>query len=327
MPSSTAPTPDVSVIVPARNAAATLHHCLASIRLAATGLNVEIIVADNGSTDASASVARSFDARVISLPDVRVSEVRSKAAEHAAGPILAFIDADHEIVPRWFHAAIATLATDRAGAVGTPYRSPSPATWVQQFYDALRPRHQGVRETSWLASGNLAVRKRVFDEVGGFDPSLETCEDIDLCRRIRGHGYRVLSDSRLTSIHHGDPATLRDLFKGELWRGRDTLRLGLMAPVRMRDLPGTLLPVVTLTALVGVCVALLAVPRLGWWPVALLGTILAALPVPRALIMARRSRQWPPAGWIRAYVVAAVYETARALAPVARAGPEVRQSR
>ena len=42
---------------------------------------------------------------------------------------------------------------------------------------------------TWLGSGNMAVRRSAFEEVGGFDTTLETCEDVDLCRKLRARGY------------------------------------------------------------------------------------------------------------------------------------------
>src|SRR5205814_5569345 len=85
-----------------------------------------------------------------------------------------------------------------------------------------------------------------FEAVGAFDVSLETCEDVDLCNRLRAAGYRIVSDSRLRNIHHGDPRTLWDLFEGEIWRGRDNLRVSLRGPFTWRALPGVLIPVVNL---------------------------------------------------------------------------------
>ena len=55
---------------------------------------------------------------------------------------------------------------------------------------AARPRDQ--RDADWLGSGNLAVSRTAFELVGGFDTSLETCEDVDFCHRLRAKGQRVV---------------------------------------------------------------------------------------------------------------------------------------
>src|SRR5207237_2176262 len=119
----------------------------------------------------------------------------------ARGDMVAFVDADHEIDPGWAESAAETLSGPGVGAVGAPYHAPRDGTWVQQVYDTLRTRVPGCQDASWLGSGNLAVRAEAFRRVQGFDPTLETCEDVDLCQRLRAAGYRVMSDHRLRSVH------------------------------------------------------------------------------------------------------------------------------
>jgi glycosyltransferase involved in cell wall biosynthesis len=252
----------VSFIVPVRNDAARLDACLRSIRRNGP---VEIIVADNGSTDGSVDVARRHGARVIVHADLRVSQLRNRAAESASGEVLAFVDADNEIVPGWTSAALDTLQSGGIGAVGAPYQPPSDGTWVQRAYGCLRGNARGRQDVAWLGSGNLAVTRKTFEALRGFDAALNTCEDVDLCGRIRASGLRVVSDARMESVHHGDPRTLTELFKGELWRGRDNLRVSLRKPLSIAALPSALIPVVDIVmlgvAMAGLVGALLVWPR------------------------------------------------------------------
>ncbi len=199
----------MSFVIPVRDDAARLRRCLDTIRAADYPANLlEIVVVDNGSADGSPDVARAARAQVLVCPDVSVSELRNRGAAAASGDILAFVDADHEIVPDWVPQAVQTLHTPHAGAVGAAYQAPADGTWVQKTYDLLRRRHANVIEVDWLGSGNIAVWRRTFESVGGFDAALQTCEDVDLCRRIRAGGQNVLHDARLRSTHLGDPATL-----------------------------------------------------------------------------------------------------------------------
>ena len=67
-------------------------------------------------------------------------------------------------------------------------------------------------------------------------------------------GLRVVSDARMESVHHGDPSTLTELFIGELWRGRDNLRVSFRKPLSVAALPSALIPVVDIVML-GVAMA------------------------------------------------------------------------
>jgi hypothetical protein len=313
----------ISFIVPVRNDAVRLEACLRSIRRTqeSTPALVEIIVADNGSTDASADVARRFGARVFVAANACVAELRNTAARLATGEVLAFVDADHEIVPSWTSVALQTLQEANVGAAGALCSAPVEGTWVQRAYSFLRGRPEGIRDVEWLGSGNLAVWRGAFEKVGGFDTSLETCEDVDLCNRLRASGLRIVSDSRLENVHHGDPRTLRELFRGELWRGRDNLRVTFRGPLSWAALPSAMIPVLEAVMLVAVVVCALMAPRT---PIAAAIVALSLLAVAgfASLKVARAARRRGRArgpDLLQAFVVACVYDMSRALALVARA--------
>jgi GT2 family glycosyltransferase len=308
--------PVVSFIIPVRNDAVRLERCLQSIRSNHYPCS-EIVVADNGSTDRSVSVARAAGANVVSLPGVRLGELRNRGVASSRGDVLAFIDADHEIAPDWTASVVAALAQESVAAVGAPYRPPASATWVQRQYDRLR-RHPGGQEVvDWLASGNMAVRRKAFELVDGFDVSLETCEDVDLCRKLRARGYVVLADGRLRNVHHGDPTTLRHVFLGELWRGRDNVRVSLRAPRSWRTIASALVPIATLLALLVAVAGLASATVMGRSAAVWASLFILSLLGLRAARMTAGGafRELP-----RALAVAAAYELGRALAVAARTG-------
>jgi Glycosyl transferase family 2 len=323
--------PVVSFVIPVRDDAMRLRRCLQSVagsRYPADRL--EIIVADNGSTDGSDVVAREAGAVVLRLPGLRVSELRNRAVQAARGEILAFVDADHEIVPDWVPSAVEVLRDGSVGAVGASYHPPQDATWVQRLYDALRRHPAGRVDVEWLGSGNLAMRRAAFELVGGFDTALETCEDVDLGRRLRTRGLRLVNDERLRSEHHGDPATLRAVFMGELWRGRDNLRVSLRRPLSWRSLVSMAMPLAMLSALasvaVGVSVTLAAGSPVGlrMLGVGMCGAVLVVASRTGRMLLNQPSRSG--ADMFRAAVVAFVYELGRALAPVLRTTHRRRQA-
>ena len=309
----------VSCIVPVRDDAARLRLCLASItRSEHPSQEVEVVVVDNGSVDDSVQVAQAAGARVLPCPGLRVSELRNRGAAAARGEVLAFIDADHEIDPGWIVHAMEDLEQPNVAAVGAPYVAPAAGTWVQRTFDTMRHRRSGCFETEWLASGNLAVRRHDFERLGGFDARLETCEDYDLCQRLRASGRRLISDDRLRSVHHGDPATLAALFRAELWRGRDNLRASLRGPLTLRGLPSLLIPVVELGWLTAGLGGLLATPE-GLALTLSAPAGLAGFAALRAWRMTSHRSGVRPVEALQAFAVAYVYELARAMALVYRA--------
>jgi hypothetical protein len=279
----------------------------------------EIVVVDNGSTDGSDLVARESGARVIALPNARVGVLRNAGAREAGGEFLAFVDADHELGPGWAQAALRLFDDPSVAAAGAQYHAPADGTWVQRMYDNFRRHDRGSRSVDWLPSGNLIVRRSAFDRVGGFDTSLVTCEDVDLCQRLREHGWRLVESDELRSIHAGDPATLRALFLGELWRGRDNLRVTLRQPVNLRTIPGLAFPLATLAALAGLAAGVVAWPVAGSVVAASAAVLLLALIAVRATSLLRRAERTRRGGRLilDAVLVGGVYDVARACALVA----------
>jgi len=312
---------ETSFVIPVKNDARRLARCLHSLpRGSATG-PVETVVVDNGSTDDSPDVARRFGAVVLDVPDKRVSELRNMGAAKASGALLAFVDADHELGPGWLTAAAADMEDPGVGAAGAACLPPSDGTWVQQMYGHLRGRTLGRSDVGWLGAGNMVVRRTAFEQVGGFDATLEACEDVDLCRRLLGAGWRIVGDEHLVNVHLGDPPTLRALFRGERWRGRDNIRVSLRGPLSLRDLPSIVTPILELAALVAIAASLAGVLlEITSWPVVAAATIVAiGLPALRTARIAVRSRRFGPGFLVRAFAVALTYDLARALALISRA--------
>jgi GT2 family glycosyltransferase len=176
---------------------------------------------------------------------------------------------------------------------------------------------------TWLGSGNLAVKRAVFGRIGGFNPELTACEDVDFCNRLRNSGARIVADPAMRSVHFGDPRTLRALFFGELWRGRNNLSVTLSGPKTVRDLRSGLIPLAQLGLLI-VCAVALA---LQWWWIAAVALLKALAPaVVRAGVILRR--RWRPTMFaaIQAFAVAVTYDFARAMAIVAHGSHRARRS-
>ncbi len=269
----------VSVIVPARNEAAHLPALLASLaRVDYPRDRLEVIVVDHESTDDTARLAREGGATVVAHRGGSISSVRNRGAREARGEVLAFLDADCTVDASWLSTAVRHFGDPRVGAVGSYHAVPvdSP-TWVRTVLQKLIETRPLLSEATWLPSGNMFIRRDVFEVCGGFDESMVTCEDVDLSYRI-ARRYRLVADARIRCWHHGEPRTLWEVFRKELWRGRDNLLGALRHGVTLSELPSLVLPVYFLLACGGVVIGLIHSMLQGamatWW---LIGAGLAVL--------------------------------------------------
>lgn len=308
--------PLVSFVIPVRNDAVRLARCLASVTANDyPSTQIQLIVVDHHSTDGTADAAKRFGAVVLKGAGNSVAALRNQGAGEATGDIVAFVDADHEIDKRWIATAVEILADPSVGGAGSAY-SPQPSSnWVQRQYDGLRQRPAQREAVTWLGSGNLAMRSEVFRKVGGFNAALIACEDVDLCNRLRGAGYLLIADPGLRSVHYGDPATLKALFFGELWRGRDNIRVTFAGPRTLRDWRSAFIPIVQLICIVAAVAALLSGRALPALAIAVAAMVPALL---RALTMFKRQQHGGITAIAQALTIAAVFDLARALALVAR---------
>jgi glycosyltransferase involved in cell wall biosynthesis len=155
--------PDIAVIVPAHNARATLGRTLAALdRLEGAG-DHEVIVVDDASSDATADVAERHGARLVRLGSQRgPAEARNAGVAATDADLLAFTDADCEPSPGWLRELRAGL--ERADLVRGPVL-PDPWAAAGPFDRTLR-----LPGPSWgFETANLAVRRQLFDALGGFE--------------------------------------------------------------------------------------------------------------------------------------------------------------
>ncbi|MCX7622339.1 MAG: glycosyltransferase [Thermomicrobium sp.] len=186
--------PDVSIVVPARNEAATIERALGSVLEQAWPLErLEVVVVDNGSTDGTATVVRRFAAahpelRIRLVREARpgVSWARNRGARVARGRALLFLDADSRLAPTLVPAVVAHLHRGEA-AVSLRVVADSNDPLDRAFFFLATWAKERVRVPTQLC----AVRHDAFRAVGGFDERLRVAEDYDLLRRIRAAGYRV----------------------------------------------------------------------------------------------------------------------------------------
>lgn len=156
--------PLVSVIIPARNARATLERALRALQEQQTGATFEVIVVDDGSQDGTGEVSDShapFVRTLRSQSSQGPGTARNQGVARARGRLLAFTDADCFPEPDWLARGIQALegADIVQGAV-----IPDPSALRTPFERTLTVDHL----SGFFQTANLFVRREVFDAVGGF---------------------------------------------------------------------------------------------------------------------------------------------------------------
>ena len=226
--------PRFSVVIPAFNSAATLARAIESVRAQSWPAH-EIIVVDDGSTDASAEIAAGFDGvRLIRQKNSGVSVARNAGAAAASGDWLAFLDADDWYAPdriklhaEWI-AEGATLDCltgdyeyrDEAGALlGTSMaQHESGRTMLAKAAGAARTVIETPAEIAAFVADHfgdthtLSVPRARFIELGGYPTGYKVCEDVHFLTRLVAKSRRigVVCQSLGTYVIHGSSATRRD---------------------------------------------------------------------------------------------------------------------
>ena len=206
-----APAPFLSVIVPAHQAAAFLPATLGA--LAASDLprdRWELIVVDDASTDATASIAAEWADRIVTLPSPAHGPAfaRNRGVDPSLGEWVAFIDADvrvHADTLRRFVEAIEGNPSMDA-VFGAYDEDPTEPGFLSRYRNLLHRyvhlRGAGETDTFWAGCG--AVRRAAFQAVGGFDEvryPRPQIEDIELGYRLRDRGFRTLIVPEIQGTH------------------------------------------------------------------------------------------------------------------------------
>jgi glycosyltransferase involved in cell wall biosynthesis len=215
-------------VIPVLNAEKTIKKCLESIFMQEYSTAAfEVIVVDNGSKDASLELLKKFYVKILIDKTATISKLRNIGARNGQGNILAFVDSDCIVSKRWLEKALTYFEDEAVGIVGSHYKIPENCNWVGKAWDAISAKRGVKGEVDQLPGGNMFIAKKCFEEIGGFNETLITNEDVDICYRASKAGYRVYSDPNISVIHLGDCISLWKLFNKEIWRGQEVFRLFL----------------------------------------------------------------------------------------------------
>jgi glycosyltransferase involved in cell wall biosynthesis len=208
----------LSVVVPVRNGEDTIGDCLASLlRADLPSDGSEIVVVDNGSTDATAEIVRRHPVRYVHEERRGLSQARNRAIAESRGEIIAFTDADCVVTGSWPAQLVEGFGERRVWVVAGEVLPYPPATPAERYAARRKPHWQRsvLQDTSppsFLFS-SLAVRREAFDRVGVFDPrfSVVGCEDVDWSWRFFAAGLSFAYRPAAVVLHR-HRRTARELF-------------------------------------------------------------------------------------------------------------------
>ncbi len=211
----------ISFIIPVLNGEKFMAQCVEHI-ITEMREGDELIVVDNGSTDATLDIVRRYDrARILEYPDSTIAFLRNRGVEVAHGDLYAFIDSDVIICKGWRAAVESVIGDESIHATGSKYDIPEKPHWIERAWYSKRSK--GLRPINYINSGNLIVRRAAFEAVGGFNEKLVTDEDCDLGERLNRDGYAVVEAPLIRAIHLGNPKSLWNFFKKEKWHATSSL--------------------------------------------------------------------------------------------------------
>jgi len=229
------PLPRVSVVIPALDEEAALPETIRSCREAGP---CEVIVADGGSRDGTAEVAREFADAVVAAPRGRARQMNS-GAERARGEVLLFLHADTLLPAGCIPAILDALRNERFA--GGAFRVDLSPSQVAGAYDramlAMTGRMINLRSfltRSYTGDQAIFLRAETFREIGGYR-EIPLMEDVELSKALRRSGKTVLLRKRVRTSGRRWEAwgPLRTIFR--MWRLRLGFLLG-MTPERCAEL-------------------------------------------------------------------------------------------
>jgi GT2 family glycosyltransferase len=233
---------DLSIIIVTWNSRRDIENCLRALERYCTGVAVEIIVFDNASTDGTAAWVTANSPKtwlICSEVNLGFARANNRAAEKAQGRHLLFLNPD-----TWVDGDLATElvrfldSNPRAGGCAPRVLNPDGSvqrgsmrtlpTLETLFYDQtglsrLFPRsrrfgrywmtwwdHNDMREVEQAAGACLAIRRGVFEQIGGFEESyFMFYEDVELCHAVLAAGWKIYFIPQARVYHIGGQSTIQ----------------------------------------------------------------------------------------------------------------------
>lgn len=197
----------VSVILLTKDSGSTVKKSIESI-FAQTRLPDEVVVVDGNSQDGTPEVVRNYPVKLVTEPGLGFGYARNLGVKKASGDIVFFLDSDCYAEPDWIENALSHFGSDpeNAGVTGQTclWNTESPVARFLAYVGGRVNMPTEMKTVKIAPTMNLALKREVIDEVGGFDDTLIRCEDTDLTYKI-SQNHRILYDPNVTIWFRGSP--------------------------------------------------------------------------------------------------------------------------
>jgi GT2 family glycosyltransferase len=231
--------PMVSVVVCTYNGSSWIRDCCEGLtRLEYP--NYEVIIVNDGSTDATSKIVNEYDFRVISTENQGLSTARNIGLEAARGEIVAYLDDDAYPDEQWLTYLATSFKNNHYSGIGGPNITPPGDGFVSECV-ANAPGNPvyvllSDQEAEHIPGCNMAFRKTDLQAIGGFDPQFRTAgDDVDVCWRLQQNGGSLGLNAAATVWHHRRN-TLRTYWKQQVGYGRAEAQLSQKWPHKHNSL-------------------------------------------------------------------------------------------
>jgi glycosyltransferase involved in cell wall biosynthesis len=275
----------VCIVIPAFNAEDTVGLALSAAL--SQEHKCEVVVVDDGSTDSTSTIVKKYpSARYVRQENAGPANARNTGWKITDADVVLFTDSDCVPDKRWAKSLINGFFEDCIGAVTGSYDIANPEFLLPRLiHEEIQDRHHGYEQSvRFFGSYNVALRRQVLEETGGFDESYRRAsgEDNDLSYRVLKAGYKIaFAPTALVAHHH--TRSLKKYLREQYTHGYWRMKLYQAHPdmrggddyTRTKDIIEPPLSMATL-------ISLLALPFFPW-PFPALAVLLFALQVPAAV--------------------------------------------
>ena len=288
------------------------------------GWSWEAVLVDGGSTDDTLAIADAIGfSTVLTLPGASIPVCRNRAIALAKGDAIAFLDGDCLPDRWWLENAAPYLVDPQPTLLGFPVHPSKNGNWIQQAWYAHWKHKNSAAQLKALSpfteqafrlvtTRNMLFNRQLLSLVPSFDEHLTTGEDTDFAFRATQAGARVLALPTLYVTHLGEPSTLSQYFRQQLWHAnRRAYATILRKSGGRRGANAIYFSLAFLASALLAVAALVAAPLLrSFWPLLALLPLAAVVAAP-AILIAFRARS--PLLFFRLCVLYFLYGLARAI--------------